>query len=80
MLPSVESEDKLTVNVPTITVPAIPILELIGITNNFSAECLIGEGSNGSVYRGFKNGQAAAIKMLGRSSLPEQEFLEQVCP
>ncbi|KAL8476471.1 hypothetical protein ACS0TY_028946 [Phlomoides rotata] len=79
MLPSVESEDKLTVNLlPIAVVPAIPILESIGITNNFSAECLIGEGSNGSVYRGFKNGQAAAIKILSRSSLLEQDVLAQV--
>lgn len=54
--------------------------ELRDVTNNFSTDSLIGEGSYGRVYYGvLKNSRAAAIKKLDSSKQPDDEFLAQVC-
>ena len=53
--------------------------ELKEITDNFSDQSLIGEGSYGRVYHGIlKSELAAAIKKLDSSKQPDQEFLAQV--
>ncbi|XP_057804205.1 leucine-rich repeat receptor protein kinase MSP1-like [Salvia miltiorrhiza] len=60
-------------------IPAIPLTELQDITDDFSSEYLIANGSSGgSLYRGvLKTGQVAAIKKLNKM-LSDQEFLAQV--
>ncbi|KAK6941139.1 Protein kinase domain [Dillenia turbinata] len=71
--------DVQTVAVQPIAVPAIPVDELKGITDNFGPSALIGEGSYGRVYYGvLKSGRAAAIKNLDASKQLDQEFLAQV--
>ncbi|EOA36495.1 hypothetical protein CARUB_v10011160mg, partial [Capsella rubella] len=58
---------------------AIPVDELNDLTDNFSSEALIGEGSNGRVFYGvLKSGKAAAIKKLDHSHQPDHVFLSQV--
>ncbi|XP_051152197.1 pto-interacting protein 1-like [Andrographis paniculata] len=67
------------VKVQPIVVPSISVDELKEVTNNFSSESLIGEGSYGRVHYGvLKNGRAAAIKKLDTSKQPDDEFLAQV--
>lgn len=67
------------VKVQPIEVPALLADELKEVTDNFSTDALIGEGSYGRVYYGvLKSGQAAAIKKLDASKQPDEEFLAQV--
>lgn len=68
-----------TVKVQPIEVPALLAEELKEVTDNFSTNALIGEGSYGRVFYGvLKSGQAAAIKKLDASKQPDEEFLAQV--
>ncbi|KAG8378700.1 hypothetical protein BUALT_Bualt07G0012500 [Buddleja alternifolia] len=72
-------KDKHTAKMQPINVPAIPIDELKGITNNFGSKSFIGEGLYGRVYHGvLRSGQAAAIKKLDSSKKPGRGFLAQV--
>lgn len=72
-------KDAPVVKIQPISVPAIPMEELIEITDNFGVNALIGEGSYGRVYYGLlKSGQAAALKYLDSTKQPDQEFLAQV--
>lgn len=65
--------------VQPIEVPALLAEELKDVTDNFSTNALIGEGSYGRVFYGvLKSGQAAAIKKLDASKQPDEEFLAQV--
>ncbi|KAL3648157.1 cleavage polyadenylation factor subunit pti1 [Castilleja foliolosa] len=67
------------VKIQPISVPLIQVDELKEVTNNFSTESLIGEGSYGRVYYGtLYNGRAAAIKKLDASKQPDDELLAQV--
>jgi len=62
-----------------IAVPAIHLEELKEITNNFSSDALIGEGSYARVYFGvLKDGTKSVVKKLDSSKQPDQEFLVQV--
>ncbi|CAL0311168.1 unnamed protein product [Lupinus luteus] len=67
------------IQVQPIEVPAVPVDEIVEITENFGENSLIGEGSYGRVYYGvLKSGQHAAIKKLDASKQPDDEFLAQV--
>ncbi|KAL9308981.1 putative protein kinase RLK-Pelle-RLCK-VIII family [Arabidopsis thaliana] len=67
------------VNMQPMAVPAIPVDELEDITENFSSEVLVGEGSYGRVFYGvLKSGKEVAIKKLYPTKQPDQEFLSQV--
>lgn len=62
-----------------IAVPEITVDELREVTDNFSQNSLIGEGSYGPVYHGIlKNGRDSAIKKLDARKQPDQELLAQV--
>ncbi|KAL2484414.1 Serine/threonine-protein kinase PBS1 [Abeliophyllum distichum] len=54
--------------------------ELAAATNNFRAECFLGEGGFGRVFKGqFPNGQLVAVKQLDRNGLQgNREFLVEV--
>ncbi|KAH7430018.1 hypothetical protein KP509_09G078600 [Ceratopteris richardii] len=54
--------------------------ELAAAANNFRADCLIGEGGFGPVYKGqLENGQVVAIKQLDRDGVQgNREFLVEV--
>ncbi|MCO5547480.1 hypothetical protein L7F22_000930 [Adiantum nelumboides] len=54
--------------------------ELAAASKNFRADCLIGEGGFGPVYKGqLENGQVVAIKQLDRNGLQgNREFLVEV--
>ncbi|XP_010546949.1 PREDICTED: serine/threonine-protein kinase CDL1-like isoform X2 [Tarenaya hassleriana] len=55
--------------------------ELIAITDNFSTDCMVGEGGFGRVYRGFLNSvdQMVAVKRLDRNGLQgTREFFAEV--
>ncbi|XP_018832534.1 pto-interacting protein 1-like isoform X2 [Juglans regia] len=72
-------KDTQPVTIQPIAVPAIPLNELMDITDNFGTKALIGEGSYGKVYHGvLASEQAAAIKKLDSSKQPAQEFLARV--
>ncbi|OIW13447.1 hypothetical protein TanjilG_05337 [Lupinus angustifolius] len=77
--PQSAKKDGQPVRIQPIEVPAIPVDEIIEITENFGEDSLIGEGSYGRVYYGvLKSGQHAAIKKLDASKQPDDEFLAQV--
>ncbi|XP_010533824.1 PREDICTED: serine/threonine-protein kinase CDL1-like [Tarenaya hassleriana] len=55
--------------------------ELIAATDNFSMDCMVGEGGFGRVYRGFLNciNQVVAVKRLDRNGLQgTREFFAEV--
>ncbi|XP_008796223.1 serine/threonine-protein kinase PBL27-like isoform X1 [Phoenix dactylifera] len=54
--------------------------ELAAATKNFRADCLVGEGGFGRVYKGrLENGQVVAVKQLDRNGLQgNREFLVEV--
>ncbi|XP_054777190.1 probable serine/threonine-protein kinase PBL23 [Prosopis cineraria] len=57
------------------------IQELASATDNFSSECLIGEGGFGSVYKGYIQSidQAVAVKRLDRNKMQgSREFFSEV--
>ncbi|MCO5550192.1 hypothetical protein L7F22_003674 [Adiantum nelumboides] len=67
--------------VEPIKAPALSMNEIRQATENFGANCLIGDGSFGKVYIGrFKDGTSVAIKRLDVSTQQESnnEFLAQV--
>ncbi|KAK1318390.1 Serine/threonine-protein kinase PBS1 [Acorus calamus] len=73
---------------PKETIPAVHISaqtftfrELAAATKNFRAECFLGEGGFGRVYKGRleSTGQAVAVKQLDRNGLQgNREFLVEV--
>eukprot|EP00250_Pteridium_aquilinum_P006283 c16232_g1_i1 orf=678-2141(+) len=67
--------DNLNIRAQTFT-----FQELATAAENFRADCLIGEGGFGPVYKGrLVNGQAVAIKQLDREGLQgNREFLVEV--
>ncbi|XP_052206015.1 pto-interacting protein 1 isoform X1 [Diospyros lotus] len=71
-------EDKKTLDIQPIAVPALIVDELKEMTDNFGSKALVGEGSYGRVYYGLLKSGKAAIKKLDSSKQPEQEFLAQV--
>ncbi len=59
--------------------PQFEIQDFEDVTEGFSSETLIGEGSYGRVYYGvLKDGQPAAIKRLDSTGQPDEEFLQEV--
>ncbi|KAL6616817.1 hypothetical protein ACP70R_039087 [Stipagrostis hirtigluma subsp. patula] len=59
---------------------AFPYGELAAATGNFRAECLLGEGGFGRVYRGrLESGQVVAVKQLDRDGVQgNREFVVEV--
>ena len=54
--------------------PEIKLSELKRLTDNFGTKALIGEGSNGRVFRAkLSTGEEAAIKKLDTGSSPDPE-------
>ncbi|XP_020868382.1 pto-interacting protein 1-like [Arabidopsis lyrata subsp. lyrata] len=73
------SMNQPVIHMQPIAVPAIPVDELKDITDNFSSEVLIGEGSYDKLFYGvLKSGKEAAIKKLYPTKHSDQEFLSQV--
>ncbi|OVA04349.1 Protein kinase domain [Macleaya cordata] len=66
---------------PHIAAQTFKFQELAVATNNFTEECLLGEGGFGRVYKGFleSTGQVVAVKQLDRNGLQgNREFLVEV--
>ncbi|XP_058080234.1 protein STRUBBELIG-RECEPTOR FAMILY 8 isoform X3 [Magnolia sinica] len=65
-----------------ITAASYSVASLQTVTNSFSQECLVGEGSLGRVYRAeLNNGKVLAVKKIDSAALTLQEeddFLEAV--
>ncbi|GFP88431.1 pto-interacting protein 1 [Phtheirospermum japonicum] len=73
---AVQGDDK-TVDEHPRAAHAIPLDELLDITDSFGLNCLIGEGKYGMVYYGvLRNGQAAAVKKAKSTNM--SDFLKQV--
>ncbi|XP_034698801.1 probable serine/threonine-protein kinase PBL23 [Vitis riparia] len=64
---------------PKISAQVFTFRELATATSNFRAECLLGEGGFGRVYKGHINNQDVAVKQLDRNGVQgNREFLAEV--
>ncbi|KAL9235662.1 hypothetical protein vseg_010404 [Gypsophila vaccaria] len=75
------STDKNTKeNGNTISAQTFTFRELASATKNFRAECLVGEGGFGRVYKGqLSSGKTVAVKQLDRNGLQgNKEFMVEV--
>eukprot|EP00270_Netrium_digitus_P020606 TRINITY_DN8538_c0_g1_i4.p1 TRINITY_DN8538_c0_g1~~TRINITY_DN8538_c0_g1_i4.p1 ORF type:complete len:386 (-),score=108.80 TRINITY_DN8538_c0_g1_i4:515-1672(-) len=62
-----------------VSAPRLSLFEFEEVTENFSHDRLIGEGSYGRVYYGeMHDGRRLAVKKLDSTSQPDEEFIAEV--
>ncbi|KAL8151189.1 hypothetical protein V2J09_020997 [Rumex salicifolius] len=75
------AEDMKETNSPRIKSQVFTFRQMAAATDNFSPECLVGEGGFGRVYKGYIPGvnQVVAVKQLDRNGVQgNREFLSEV--
>lgn len=79
-VPSESAPAKQISALPDIQAQTFTLEEVTTAANNFSSDCLIGEGGFGPVYKGrLQDGQVVAIKQLNQDGLQgNREFLVEV--